>query len=111
MPTTYVFDELLQLFACKSTVTFDTDAVYVRQDLQGTITWAEVDGKDVTVILKTSKATEFELTFWERKLSTYSGSSYWNDDIQVCSVEFLNNHQIKSATNYTPLLSFRDHSC
>ena len=75
--------------ASESTVAFYTDAIYVRQDLQGTIRWTEVVGKKVIVILKTSKATVFEITIQELEHPPYAVSR-WQDVIQVCSVVISN---------------------
>jgi hypothetical protein len=61
---------------------FSSDEVYVRQDLQGEITWSADLGKKVSVILKTSKATEFEVTFLQQMTSNQYDSS-WSDIIQV----------------------------
>jgi hypothetical protein len=64
----------------------------VRQDLQGKITWTDVNGKKVSVILKTSKPTVFDLTFLELS-STYPDESTdgWSDTIQVCIVHAYNS--------------------
>jgi hypothetical protein len=50
------------------------------------ITWSADLGKKVSVILKTSKATEFEVTFLQQVNSNQYGLP-WSDIIQVRIVE------------------------
>lgn len=62
-----------------------TEEVFIRQDLQGEVTWKGTYGKKVSIILKTSKRTVFHVTIVQQVI-TYDFGASWHDTIQVCIV-------------------------